>query len=57
MFNATENGVFISNFYFSSGQYMCDALERLPAFGARTFLCYHNNNGSQTTVVETVEQT
>jgi hypothetical protein len=31
---------------------MCGAPERLTAFGART---YHNNNGSETTVVKTVE--
>jgi hypothetical protein len=37
---------------------MCGAPELLPAFGARTFLvCYHNNIGSENTVVETVEQT
>jgi hypothetical protein len=34
---------------------MCGAPERLTAFGARTFLvvnCYHNNNGSESTVVK-----
>jgi hypothetical protein len=36
-------------------QYMCGAPERLPALGAQIVL-YHNNNGSQTTVVDTVEQ-
>jgi hypothetical protein len=27
-----------TNFYFSWGQYICGAPERLTAFGARTFL-------------------
>jgi hypothetical protein len=37
---------------------MCGAPERLTAFGPRTFLwCYHNNNGLETPVVETAEQT
>jgi hypothetical protein len=35
---------------------MCGAPERLSAFGAHTFR-YYNNNGSQSTVVETVEKT
>jgi hypothetical protein len=39
---------------------MCGAPERLTAFGARTFLVLllqYYNNGSQSTVVETVEET
>jgi hypothetical protein len=36
---------------------MCGAPERLSALGVRTFLvlCYHNNNGSDSTVGKTVE--
>jgi hypothetical protein len=35
---------------------MCGAPERLTAFGARTFLVlYHTNNGSESTIVKTVE--
>jgi hypothetical protein len=34
---------------------MCGTPERLTAFGARTFLVYHNNNGSESAVVKTVE--
>jgi hypothetical protein len=36
---------------------MCGAPERLSEFGARTFQCYHNNNGSESAVVKTVELT
>jgi hypothetical protein len=36
---------------------MCGAPECLPAFGARTFLVLSNNIGSETTFVETFEQT
>jgi hypothetical protein len=36
---------------------MCGAPECLTAFGARTFLVYHNNNGSESTIVKTVELT
>jgi hypothetical protein len=43
------------NFYFKWGQYTCGAPQRLTAFGARTFYCYHNKNGSQSTVDKTVE--
>jgi hypothetical protein len=32
---------------------MCGGPESLPSFGSRTF----HNNGAETTVVETVEQT
>jgi hypothetical protein len=38
---------------------MCGAPERLSAFGARTFLVsqYNNQNGSDSTVVKTIELT
>jgi hypothetical protein len=38
--SSTVKMVFISNFDFKWGQYMCGAPERLPAFGARTFLLF-----------------
>jgi hypothetical protein len=34
---------------------MCGAPERMTAFGARTFLVYHNNNASESTVDKSVE--
>jgi hypothetical protein len=33
---------------------MCGAPECLSAFGVSTYLCYHNNNGSESTVVKTI---
>jgi hypothetical protein len=36
---------------------MCGATERLAALGAKLLYCYHNNIGSESTVVKTVELT
>jgi hypothetical protein len=52
------NDVYLCHFYLTLSQYMCGAPEHLKTCGARTFLlCYQNNYGSETIVVESVEQT
>jgi hypothetical protein len=57
MFNASE--VQLCAWYFLIKivpvLHMCGAPERLAAVRALS-LCYHNNNGSESTVVESIEQ-